>query len=150
GVFLSKNADRAFTLGSESMSTWDGRTGQRLRSVELPRYRFNDPSHSYSPDGRYAVSFSGDGKRLDLLVWDIVAGRVLHTLRPSSHPDAATASGLVSCAFTPDSSLLATWHPGTHKVVLLWDLRTGKQLRSFTDTKAGWPGRMAFSPDGKT
>src|SRR5262249_3429222 len=24
------------------------------------------------------------------------------------------------------------------------------ELRSFTDKKAGWPGRMAFSPDGKT
>jgi WD40 repeat protein len=35
-------------------------------------------------------------------------------------------------------------------VVRLRDVRTGKEVRSFKETKAGWPGRLFFTADGKT
>jgi hypothetical protein len=46
--------------------------------------------------------------------------------------------------------LLATWHPGDRQVVRIWDVRTGKEVRSFPETKAGWPGQLSFAADGKT
>ncbi|MBI1917943.1 MAG: sigma-70 family RNA polymerase sigma factor [Planctomycetes bacterium] len=143
-VFLSPAGDRVFTVGYESVSAWDGATGRRLRSIALRYYPYADPSRSHSPDGRYALSFAGDDKRLEILLWDVAAGRLVHTLRLPGTP------GHVTGAFSPDSSLLATWHPGKKNVIRLWDVGTGKALRSFPDTKAGWPGRLAFSPDGKT
>src|SRR5262249_29732003 len=86
----------------------------------------------------------GDQQRVARLVWDVRAGRVLHTRRPPGTP------GQVSSAFASDSSLLAPRPSGKQNVIRLWDLRTGKELRSFPDTKANWPDRLAFSPDGKT
>src|SRR5262249_61036688 len=97
-----------------------------------------------SPDGRYALRLAGDQKQREVLLWDVATGRLVHPLRPPGPP------GHIGSAFSPDSSLLATWHPGKEKVIRLWNVETGKELRSFPDKKAGWPGRLAFSPDGKT
>src|SRR5205823_3172532 len=98
----------------------------------------------YSPDGRYVLSFTGDFEHVEVLIWDVAAGRRLHTLRLPGQSHAITN------AFSPDSSLLATWHPGKETVVRLWDVATGKEVRSFPEAKAGWPGRLFFAPDGKT
>jgi RNA polymerase sigma factor (sigma-70 family) len=142
-LFLSPAGDRVFTTSYWSISTWDGTTGRRLRSFDLPSFPQTDPDRAYSPDGRYALSFAGDLQRLEVLVWDVAAGRRLHTLAPPgpSH---------VTTAFAPDSSRFATWHSGKEPVVRLWDVATGREVGSFPETKAGWPGRLAFAPDGKT
>jgi WD40 repeat protein len=52
--------------------------------------------------------------------------------------------------FSPDSSLLATWHPGKETRIRLWDVRSGRQVRSFQDTKPGWPGHLFFTADART
>jgi RNA polymerase sigma factor (sigma-70 family) len=143
-VFLSPAGDRVFTIGYSSISAWDGTTGRRLYSFALPPYYYTDPHRSHSPDGRYALSFAGDPEGPQILVWDVAARRRLHTLRPPG------ASGHVTSAFSPDSSLLATWHPGKEAIVRIWDVRTGQEVRSFKDTQAGWPGRLFFTADGKT
>lgn len=68
----------------------------------------------------------------------------MHTLRfPGGYQQ-------ITSAFAPDSSLFATWHPGDPTLVRLWDVAGGKLIRSFPETKAGWPGQMNFSADGKT
>src|SRR5262245_3971913 len=143
-LFLSPAGDRALTVGYESVASWDATTGRRLRSVELRHSPSAAPCRGRSPDGRYALSLAGDQKQLEVLLWDVATGRLVHTLRPPGPP------GHIGSAFSPDSSLLATWHPGKEKVIRLWNVETGKELRSFPDKKAGWPGRLAFSPDGKT
>jgi RNA polymerase sigma factor (sigma-70 family) len=144
GVFLSPRGERALTIGYASFSTWDARTGRRLHSFDLPPFPSSDPRRLISPDGRYAVTFTGDYQRVQILIWDVAAGRLLHTLRP---PD---SSSQIRCAFAPDSSLLATWHPAKENVVHLWDVQAGKEVRSFPERRAGWPGRLFFAADGKT
>jgi RNA polymerase sigma factor (sigma-70 family) len=143
-VSLSSGGDRVFTIGNSSISAWDATTGQRLHSLDVPRYPYGDPHPSHSPDGRYALSFEGDYEKLQILLWDVVARRRLHTLRPPG------AFGALATAFSGDSSLLAAWLPGKETVVRLWNVRTGQEVQSFKETKAGWPGRLFFTADGRT
>jgi RNA polymerase sigma factor (sigma-70 family) len=143
-VFLSPTGDRVCTVGYETLSTWDGKTGRRAGSFDLPPYPSSGPERTYSPDGHYALSFAGDFQQIEIILWDVAAGRRLHTLRSPG------ASGQTSSAFAPDSSLLATWQPGQKNIVHLWDVQTGREVRSFEEKQAGWPGRLFFTPDGKT
>src|SRR5262249_18565767 len=32
----------------------------------------------------------------------------------------------------------------------IWDVQTGKEVRAFKDDRAGWPGQLSFTADGKT
>jgi RNA polymerase sigma factor (sigma-70 family) len=144
-VWLSPDGGRALTLGRGSLATWGVAAGRRLHSFAVPPHVSSHSPPSYSPDGRYAVTLeASDWERARPLVWDVAARRRLHTL------DAPNTTGNTTSAFSPDSSVLATWHPGKETVVRLWDVRTGKERRSFKDTGAGWPGRLAFTADGKT
>ena len=131
-VSLSPQGERVLTIGYASISTWDTTTSRRLHSFKLPGRWFRDPRRMHSPDGRYALSFTQEGNESQILVWDVAAGKRLHTVRL---PDKASQ---VASAFSPNSSLLATWHPGREAVVRLWNVRTGKEVRSFKETKAGW------------
>jgi RNA polymerase sigma factor (sigma-70 family) len=147
-VFLSPAGDLAFTVGPSSISTWDGTTGRRLHSFDVPACPYGGLRLVHSPDGRYAVSFAHDPdtKRLEILVWDVVARRRLHTLPVPGGPYE------IGSAFSPDSSLLAVWHPGKEAgegVVRLWDVRTGNEVRSLRETKAGLCKRVSFAADGK-
>ncbi len=141
-VFLSPTGEHATLIGSKSISSWDATSGRRLLSFDLPRGTLH--SRHLSADGRFAVTFQLEGEEFRILIWDIAARKCLHTLRfPGGYQQ-------VTSAFSPDSSLLATWHPGKQTLVHLWDVRSGKEVRSFADKKAGWPGRMNFTADGKT
>jgi hypothetical protein len=103
-----------------------------------------DPYHVQSPDGRYAVSITDDGDETQGAVWDMAGGKRVHSLR---FPGKVRP---LSTAYSPDSAQLAIWQPGQQTVVRFWDLRTGKETHSFEETKAGWPGHLFFTPDGKT
>jgi RNA polymerase sigma factor (sigma-70 family) len=151
-LFLSPSGDRAFTVVDSTANAWDGQTGRRLHADALPPYPFAmPPRQRSSPEGRYFLALEGDHKNPQLLVWDIATRRRLHTLQP---PD---TNWQLTAAFAPDSSLLAT---GTatltererinETVLCLWDLRSGKKVRSFTDVKAGRPRLLFLSADGRT
>src|SRR5262245_27319030 len=52
-----------------------------------------------------------------------------------------------SVAFSPDGKLLAT--KDCDRIVSLWDVHTGKELRQFSGRAGGFAGGPAvFSPDG--
>jgi RNA polymerase sigma factor (sigma-70 family) len=143
-LFFAPAGDRICTIGFSSISAWDSVTGQRLRSFDVPGYNNTLPARVHSPDGRYAVTFRSDWKEMEVLIWDVASGSRLHTLRPPGTPAVA------ACAFAPDSSLLATLHSGNGSVVRVWNVQTGKEVHSFPESKAGWPGLLFFTPDGKT
>jgi RNA polymerase sigma factor (sigma-70 family) len=148
-VFLAPAGDRVFTLEPSSVNTWDGTTGRRLHSFEVPACPFGGLEYSHSPDGRYAIHFAVDldQRRVEILVWDVVAHRRLHALRvPGSPYD-------IRSAFSPDSSLLAAWHRGKEAgqgIVCLWEVRTGNEIRSFQEARVGSCKRLSFTADGKT
>jgi RNA polymerase sigma factor (sigma-70 family) len=172
-LFVAPAGDRVLTFGYASISTWDGKTGRRLGSFDLPPYPYTDPArcHLFSPNGQMAASLHEHQGQLEILVWDVAAGRRLHTLRPpgSAMPVTMAVHNItrvfqaanVLCAFSPDSSLLATWHSrnedgfpiwhtGKGALVRLWDLRTGKELRSFKGPVVGMALKLGFTGDGKT
>jgi RNA polymerase sigma factor (sigma-70 family) len=141
-VVLAPNGERATILGNESISSWDATRGRRLDTVNLPHRTFS--SQCISSDGRYAVTFQLKGNEYCMSLWDLVARKSMHTMRfPGGYQHD-------TCAFTPDSSLLALWRTGDPPRVRIWDVQSGKQVCTFEETKAGYPGKMHFTHDGKT
>lgn len=159
---LSATGDRLFTFGDASVNTWDAASGRRLRSFAVPRYSYSDPGrcHFFSADGRYAASLAEEQGRAQILIWDVATGRRLHTLRPSDKVRYVSAKvqnvtnvfdlPYVTAAFAPDASLLATWHATDETVVRIWEMKSGREVVSFAEKKAGWPAQLLFAPDGKT
>jgi WD40 repeat protein len=107
-----------------------------------------------SGNGVDYVAFSPDGRRLaagelggTVRIWEPETGRLLLDLGLSQ----GVLSGL---AFSPDGSTLATaTHvPDRSPGVVLWDVNTGRRLRSLVPGDAQ-PGvtlfGLAFSPDGR-
>ncbi len=146
-VLFAPAGDRIYTIGYHSFSTWDGTTGRHLDAIDLQRSSdWATPRRGFSPDGRYALSFAGKGKEFQGILWDVASRRRLHTLRLPGREDYVR----LHSAFSPDSSLLATWHPGKEAVVRIWDVRMGKEVRSFKASKTDQAGQLSFSADGKT
>jgi RNA polymerase sigma factor (sigma-70 family) len=93
---------------------------------------------AYSPDGKY-VATAEEGGSAEVRVWETGSGRVV--LRVGNQRGYGRAAAL---AFSPKGDVLATGHG---RLVVLWDLKTGKPLRQF-------PGHehvhlaLAFSADG--
>jgi RNA polymerase sigma factor (sigma-70 family) len=147
-VFLSADGARAFTMGYSSFNAWDGTTGRRLDSyaIDLPPSLYDQPTINHSRDGRYALSFTGDleERERQILVWDLAKRGQIQRFQVSR----AVRGGCA--AISPDGSILVTSHPGKETIVRIWDVRTGKELRSFKDSKAGWPGSIFLTADGNT
>ncbi len=166
-VALSPNGDRATVAGWQALSSWDATSG---RLLEVFPFDKNLPLHinplflyfrARSTDGRYAVSFGfgaggpearplrpgeADPRWVSIDVWNLIARKCLHSFRiPRENQQLSP-----SAAFTADSSLLAAWLPDKQARIYLWNMRDGKLIRSFPETKAGQPGKMVFTADKKT
>jgi len=102
----------------------------------VPQMGHSSDVHSvaFSPDGRFALSGSGDRT---VKLWEVATGKELRSF--SAH------TGVVfSVAFSPGGRL-ALSGSGDH-TLKLWDAATGKELRSFSG-HTGWVNSVAFSPD---
>jgi WD40 repeat protein len=77
-------------------------------------------SLAWSPDGARAAGGQGDG---DLVVWQEVTGKLMHTLKEPGSPPAVTA-----LAWSPNGQVLAAGR-GNH-TLQLWDPKGGTKLFS--------------------
>jgi WD40 repeat protein len=129
------------------LQVWDVQAGRLVR--EFPR----DPevritASAMSPDGRLAM-VGGDYNALTL--YDVASGKAIRSFPFDSlqiEPGAATR--IESILFSPDGKLALANHFQQTIAVTLWEVDTGKLLRSFP-TADSWNGyNMAFAPDSKT
>jgi WD40 repeat protein len=122
---------------------WDTHTGRELHTLRGQEQMI--VSVAFSPDGKL-VATGGIGSRLQnsptqpqttgtTRIWDVRAGKALHTLQ----------GGTQSLAFSPDGKRIAG---GNNRVVMIRDLRTGRELLSLKG-HFGNILTVAFSPDGK-
>jgi RNA polymerase sigma factor (sigma-70 family) len=145
-VFLSSNGERVVTHGVYSISEWEVRSGRRSHSAEISPYYYGSPGVTHCPDGRYAAIFEGDYKSVRIHIWDSAARKAIYTLRPLG------ANSRTTISFSPDSSLVATYQSHEQGAITIWDVKTGKELRTVKEPKtiAGNWGVPNFSMDNKT
>jgi WD40 repeat protein len=114
--------------GDRTVRLWDVTTGKERATLKA-----SATSLVYSPDGKTLAS-CGDNIKL----WDVKTGKELDTLEEMWDVD--------SVAYSPDGKTLAL---GSHLMIYLWNVATGKQLLSLKGDHTP-TYTVAYSPDGKT
>jgi WD40 repeat protein len=122
------------------MKFFDVRSGEELRTLPAGNIC------ALSPDGKIWASET-DIRRIKL--WDVGTGKELRTLtgyffyvdRMAFSPDGKTLGSGITNGLSAN---------GNHEVgIALWDVSTGKRLRTLTAFDLGAGGPIAFSPDGE-
>jgi WD40 repeat protein len=141
-TYSPDGARLALTCGDKTIRIWNATTGQELHVLEgLPN---GIASVIFSPDGRRLAS--GDWREQVVRVWDMTTGRpILPPLKAPTESAKHWGGAVCGVAFSPDGARLAA--AILEGSIHLWDVRTGRWLRSFqADTFEIWG--LAFSPDG--
>jgi WD40 repeat protein len=144
-----------FSADSRTVSaagqSWDVATGKETETAAEPRGQWS----VFSPDGQTMARVEEGADRYPVLVLrDSPTGRLLHRLLPQGKIGRLLNTGAIG--FSPDGRLLATGYleemPGGQRApvdtVRLWDVATGKQLRSFRSATDA-PAFVVFSPEGE-
>lgn len=115
-----------------------------------PNIVWSGPGHTginglaVSPDGQTLATASLGDETIKL--WNAAEGKLLHTL-------AGHYGGVLSAAFTPDGTMVATAGeqvPGSGSAgVKLWRVSDGAFLRDFTAPISSIAFSVAISPDGQ-
>lgn len=111
---------------------WQVRDGKELRQFRGHTSRLT--SVAFSPDGKTLVTTAWDETAR---VWNVETGKELHALK-------ADRIHVHGAAFSRDGKTLATTG---YSSTILWDAKTGKQLRKIP---CGTGYAIAFAPDGKS
>ncbi len=98
----------------------------------------NIRSAVFSKDGKFLATVSSDSSDKTAKIWDVKAGRLIHTLQ--GHTE-LVASG----EFSPNGTMLAT--VSSDKTAKIWDVETGECKATLTG-HANRVTSVAFSKDG--
>jgi WD40 repeat protein len=168
-VSFSPDGRHILSGGSDNtLRLWEVGTGREIRT--FVGHTGWVSSVAFSPDGRYAISGSWDNT---LKLWDVLTGREIRTFAGQHGMDTKSravakdgtpvppviqleadkmawsmssfAGRISSVAFSPAGryAVLGSWG----KIVTLWDIATGKAIRSLTGHKERI-NAVAFAPDG--
>jgi WD40 repeat protein len=135
---------------NDSVVLWDVGSGLKLRTLAGPAP--DVCAVAFSNDGLFLASGSGGNH---VMLWDVGNGR-MRTFADDTDADSdtVTSSGLTvtSLAFSPDERTLAAGSSfNAENTVRLWDLRSGRKLRTLAGhVNSLWSPAMAFSSDGRT
>jgi RNA polymerase sigma factor (sigma-70 family) len=117
--------------GSYFFRLWDVATGKPVRQFVV---KGGIESLAFTPDGKGLVC-GGHYERGPVL-WDVETQRAVRRF------DSGAERTVLAVALSPDGKLLAS----ADREVRLWDVATGKQLRSLPQAAR----HLAFAPDGRT
>ena len=129
---MNRDGSRSLSADYGVLKVWEMATGRCLHAVEARNYYVN--AVCLSNDGRVAIAGGGrpvmarhlrDEGECDLHVWDLTTGHCLCVLQ--GHTDVITSVGLTS------DERLAISH-SADRTVRLWDVATGRCLRTFRTT----------------
>jgi eukaryotic-like serine/threonine-protein kinase len=162
GAFLAAAIHRQSTGG---VRVWDVKTGQLARALPDPDLTTAAPctSAAFSPDGKLLAA--GGVDRV-VRVWDVATGEERYRL--GGHTRSVTA-----LAFSRDGKRLVSASGGLRYMVprdprepnpldlkdddpmaipdlKVWDVATGKELRTLSLPERDNDGELALSPDGET
>jgi len=128
----------------KTMRLWNVATGKELRLFD--KHTENDfedrddmifvNSVAFSPDGRFALSGSGDRT---MSLWNVASGKEIRSF-------AGHTKIVKSVSFSPDGRFALSG--SGDKTLRLWDVATGKEIRSFAGHAAN-VFSVVFSPDGR-
>jgi WD40 repeat protein len=125
-----------------SICHWQPQTGMRQKEFLPEGRRIN--AFSYSSDGETFLSLDSS-PRQSFIFWDAATGQERGRI-PCSDLTLENIAG--NPQLSPVGSLLACGS-GTNTVVL-WDTKTGKQIRRFGQRTARYADTLVFSPDGRS
>jgi WD40 repeat protein len=115
---------------------WETATGKALTSLAgLGDYIY---ALAASPDGRQLAVGTGTNKKT-IWLFDAATGKLIRNI--------AARDGVTSLAFSGDGKTLASGHS---KHVRLWDVSTGRLLRTFPGGTESWERVYVLASDGRT
>jgi WD40 repeat protein len=114
-----------------TIQIWDPISGKEMRRIVSAEA--SPRAFAFSPDGKLLAEPSS--------LWEAASGQELRRLEVLDRRNTA-----IAVAFSPKGDVLATLGPVTLR---LWDVDTGKLLRTFDDFEGSFTA-LAFSADGRT
>ncbi|MDX6611437.1 MAG: hypothetical protein QOD75_623 [Blastocatellia bacterium] len=143
------------SLTSGGRTRWDLRTGRGLRlSPAPPATMYSTPS----PDGRLLASYGPNSNVLTIL--ELPSGKQLRTLAPAGgggviQRASFSADGtMLVTTYGPDQAqmdqpMIGTSQGSNQNVLKIWDVKTGRELRTLTPGGMGGANEVGFSSDGR-
>ncbi len=166
-VAFSADSRQLVSLGAGELKVWDVTSGRQLRETPLlqerdrPTTTIDPTALALTPDGRLAamaggldyrsgvLGFGGGGRAKPIRVIDVTTGRDVETFKLAG--DMNTPTGL---RFSPDGRMLAvkvldSRARSTASVLTVYDVETGRALKTFQSSDGTASGGIEFSPDSK-
>jgi RNA polymerase sigma factor (sigma-70 family) len=140
----------AASANNHCIMLWETDTGRLVHQLDGGEKNTFAGPIAFSPDERMLAS---GGLTETLRLWDLKTGKEIRRLRvqppgPKEKSDPPHLSGLVEAVvFSHDGLILAS--AAKDAPVRLWDVATGKVIRSLPGNRYG-AYSLAFAPDGKT